>query len=400
MASMRRIAAQTGVSVATVSRVLNNHPHVDDRTRQRVLAAADSARYVTISQRTQAVIGLVYPEDIVRADYGGFDLALLSGLLEGVNEQRYDVKIISIRRDKSPEESYSQFFARKGLRAVVLRTFEHTREVVRAIASERYPVVVVADRFEDANINFVCANSFDESYRAVRHLIDLGHRRISLVAHSVADTDHNDRRSAYVRAHTDAGVEIIPDMIVTQHSSAESGANAISHLMGLRQPATAVFITNPLSTVGALRRCLELGIRVPQDLSIIGFDDSDVRLHTYPVCSAVVQDARSLGIEAARWLTRVTSGAADTPPELRIVHRTRFEINQTTAQPPADLVRFLPDGTRIAAALAEPVSSYSVPQVAVMGREVGLVVGRGLNQGNALLAANGSDGSQLCQEQE
>lgn len=362
MSSMRRIAKQTGVSVATVSRVLNNLPHVDEKTRQRVLAAAGSARYVSMSQRTQAVIGLVYPEDIVRADYGGFDMALLSGMLEGVNEQRYDVKIVSIRRDKSPEETYSQFFARKGLRGVVLRTFEHTRQMVAAIASEDFPSVVVADRFDDAAVNFVCTDSYGDSYRAVRHMIDLGHRRIALVTHTVADTDHNDRRRAYMQAHQDAGVAVIDDLVVTQYASAENGANGITHLMGLRQPPTAVFLTDPLATVGALRRCLELGIKVPKELSIVGFDDSDVRVHTFPVCTAVVQDARTLGLEAARWLSRLTGGAQDTPERLQMVRHTRFEINQTTAPPPERVVRVLPDGTRVLSEAAgqEPVEEAQV----------------------------------------
>lgn len=366
MSSMRRIAKQTGVSVATVSRVLNNLPHVDEKTRQRVLAAAGSARYVSMSQRTQAVIGLVYPEDIVRADYGGFDMALLSGMLEGVNEQRYDVKIVSIRRDKSPEETYSQFFARKGLRGVVLRTFEHTRQMVAAIASEDFPSVVVADRFDDAAVNYVCTDSYGDSYRAVRHMIDLGHRRIALVTHTVADTDHNDRRRAYMQAHLDAGVSVIDDLVVTQYASAENGANGITHLMGLREPPTAVFLTDPLATVGALRRCLELGIKVPKELSIVGFDDSDVRVHTFPVCTAVVQDARTLGLEAARWLSRLTGGAQDTPERLQMVRHTRFEINQTTAPPPERAVRVLPDGTRVLseASTQEPATEVQVTRKA------------------------------------
>lgn len=128
MASVRRIAKQAGVSVATVSRVLNNHPHVDSETRKKVLAAADESNYVRLSQRSQAVLGLVYPGEVVKAEYGGFDQAVLGGMLEGVNEQRYDVKIVSIARDKGPQESYAQFFARKGLRGVVLRTFDNTRD--------------------------------------------------------------------------------------------------------------------------------------------------------------------------------------------------------------------------------------------------------------------------------
>ncbi len=357
---MRQIAERTGVSVATVSRVLNNHPHVDEKTRQKVLAEAESARYVSISQRTQAVIGLVYPEDIVRAEYGGFDMALLSGMLEGVNEQRYDVKIISIRRDKSPEETYSQFFSRKGCRGVILRTFEHTRRMVESIASEGFPAVVVADRFDDDRINYVCTNSYEDSYRGVRHLLDLGHRRIALITHAVADTDHTDRRVAFAAAHRDAGVEVVPDLVLTTPASPENGANGITHLMGLRQPPSAVFVTDPLATVGALRRCLEMGIKVPRELSIVGFDDSDVRLHTFPSFTAVVQDARSMGFEAAKWLSRLTGGVKETPLSLQMVRQTRFEINQTTSQPSPSPVRVLPDGLRLPIDPGSPPSPVQV----------------------------------------
>lgn len=359
MASVRRIAELAGVSVATVSRVLNNHPHVDSGTRRRVLAAADSQKYVRIGQRSQAVLGLVYPGEVVKADYGSFDLSVLSGVLEGVNEQRFDIKIVSMLRDKSAEETYSQFFARKGLRGVLLRTFEHTRRVCMDIAAEGFPAVVIADRFQDSAVNFAWTDSGPESIRAVRHLIELGHRRIALVLHSIADTDHNDRREAFMQAHREAGLPVDASLIVQNYASAENGANAVTQLMGLRSPPTALFITDPLATVGALRRCLELSIRVPSELSIIGFDDSDIRLHTFPMCSAVVQDARALGLEASRWLTRITSGQTEHDTTLHMVKKARFEINQTTAQPPATAVRVLPDGTRV---LAEQSAPYALAQ--------------------------------------
>lgn len=347
MASVRNIAKQAGVSVATVSRVLNNHPHVDEETRRQVLAAADKASYVRQSQRSQAVIGLAYPGDIVKADHGGFDQALLSGMLEGVNTHRYDVKIVSIARDKTPHESFGQFFARKGLRGVVLRTFSESRPQCVSIAEEGFPCVVVADRFTEPSVNYVCTDSSLDSARAVRHLADLGHRRIALIVHSVPDTDHNDRRNAYETAMRDAGLPIDPDLIVQNYATADNAANAITRLMGSPKPPTAVFITDPLATIGALRRCLEMGIKVPAELSIVGVDDSDVRLHTFPTCTAVVQDARMLGIEAANWLCRITADGYDGGPEiLRLVRPTRFEINKTTAPRPKKPVRVHADGTR------------------------------------------------------
>lgn len=352
MASVRRIAKQAGVSVATVSRVLNNHPHVDSETRKKVLAAADESNYVRLSQRSQAVLGLVYPGEVVKAEYGGFDQAVLGGMLEGVNEQRYDVKIVSIARDKGPQESYAQFFARKGLRGVVLRTFDNTRDFCVRIAEEGFPLVVLADRFEEPGVNFARTDSYSDSMRAVRHLIDLGHRRIALIVHSVADSDHADRRGAYEAALKEAGIPLDPEIVIVNYASADNGASAITRLMGLPRPPTGVFITDPLATIGALRRCLEMAIKVPSELSVVGFDDSDVRLHTFPTCTAVVQDARMLGMEAARWLARVTSSETnESPPQpverLQMVRQTRLEVNRTTAPPPREAVRVLSDGSRV-----------------------------------------------------
>lgn len=188
--------------------------------------------------------------------------------------------------------------------------------------------------------------------RAVRHLIDLGHRRIALIVHSVADSDHADRRGAYEAALKEAGIPLDPEIVIVNYASADNGASAITRLMGLPRPPTGVFITDPLATIGALRRCLEMAIKVPSELSVVGFDDSDVRLHTFPTCTAVVQDARMLGMEAARWLARVTSSETnESPPQpverLQMVRQTRLEVNRTTAPPPREAVRVLSDGSRV-----------------------------------------------------
>ena len=113
-------------------------------------------------------------------------------------------------------------------------------------------------------------------------------------------------------------------------------------VLSLDEPATAVYFTTPLSTVGALHRCLELSIHVPQEFSIVGFDDSEVRKRTFPPYTAVVQNAEQLGVEAARWLTRALNESK--PGSLRVKHATRFEINGSTGIKPAHPVRLRSDG--------------------------------------------------------
>jgi LacI family transcriptional regulator len=347
MASVRQIAKRVGVSVATVSRALNNHPEVNAETRAKVLEAANRAGYSpTIGKRLTTVIGVVYPGDPVRPGYGDFDSTLLAGVLQGINEQKFDVKLVSIQRDKSSKETYSQFFMRKGLRGVIVRTFEDTRRVCEEIAAEHFPHVVVADHFDNQAVNYVWSDSRDDSRRAVRHLVDLGHRRIALAVHSIHDTDHRDRRAGYMAALAEAGIAADPDLTIEILANFEGGATAINRALALPDPATAIFFTDPIATLGGLHRCHELGLEIPTEFSVVGFDDSDIRHHTFPSFTAVCQDARRLGYEAALRLTRSLAGLA--PDVIRQTFPTMFEINRTTGEAPAHPVRILPDGTRSA----------------------------------------------------
>lgn len=346
MASIRKLADKLGTSVATVSRALNGNAQVSEETRRRVLEAAARMGYApTVGKKLNTVIGVAYPSDPVRPDYGAFESALLSGILRGVNEQRFDLNIINLQRDKRAEETYTQFFGRKGLRGVILRTFERTRGMCVEIAAEGFPAVVVADRFEEPFVNYVCCESKGDSVRAVEHLIHLGHRRIALVVHNVPDTDHRDRREGYRLAMEEHGLGLDPSLLIETAASMEGGAGAITRLLGLPQPPTAVFLTDPMATLGAIRRCQELQVRLPAELSLVGFDDSDVRHHVWPPVTAVCQDADMIGYEAALWLTRRLAGRAE--ESIRMMRQTMLEINRTTGAPPQKRVRILPDGSRI-----------------------------------------------------
>jgi LacI family transcriptional regulator len=334
MASVRDIAAKARVSVATVSRALNDKPNVDAATRDRVLAAARQIGYVKSAPvKVSDVVALAYPGEIVRADYGAFDSSLIFGILRGLNAHRFDMTILNISRDRDPREDYRSFFARKGVKGVILRSFEDSREACEAIAEEGFPSVVVADRFDNPKVNFICTESRSDSRRAVEHLIRLGHQRIALGVHFVRDTDHRDRCEGYREALEDNGVKFDPRLLVDLVADMSGGANAVRYLMELPDRPTAVFFTDPMATLGAMHACRDLGIHVPQDLSIVGFDDSDVRYHAFPPFTAVCQDASLLGYESARWLLRRINGESQEP--LRSVRPTSFEINQTTSVPPS-----------------------------------------------------------------
>jgi len=345
MASVRKIASEVGVSVATVSRALNNHPDVSEATRKKVLQAANRSGYVpSVGRRPTNVIGLVYPDDPVRPDSGDFESAMLQGLLQGTNERRFDVTFLNLHRDKTESETYTQFFHRKGIRGAVLRSLAERPTVAEQIAAEGFPSLLIADRSPDPRVNFVACESRTTSERAVEHLIQLGHKRVALGVHVGMDSDHADREAGYIAAMEKHGLERRDEYTVRAVASSEGGQMMLNRLLELPEPPTAIYFTDPMSTVGALHRCLQLGIHVPRELSIVGFDDSDVRFRTFPTFTAVCQDAHQLGLEASRWLTRVLSG--DAHKVCRELHTTTFSVHDSTGLAPLAGVR-IKDGREV-----------------------------------------------------
>lgn len=343
MSSVRKIAKQMQLSVATVSRALNNHPEIANATRQRVLRAANEVGYFgSVGKRVTTNIGLVYTSD---ARFTEYDAILMSGILAGVGEQRFDVAIVNLERDKAESETYTQFFMRKGLRGVILRTLARSRYVCQVIADEGFPSVVVAERFDSSNVNYVCYDSRQDSRRAIEHLISLGHRRIALAVHAIPDRDHAARQEGFYEALRAAEVPIDPELIVSVVADMDGGKSAINRLMSLPHPPTAIYFTDPLACVGAISRAHTLGLRIPADVSIVGFDDGDTRFRTWPMLTAVCQNVSQLGFEASLWLTRKLSGVEHGGIQKEM--STFFEVHETTGLPPKRPARVLPDGTRI-----------------------------------------------------
>lgn len=337
-ASIRELALELGVSTATVSRALNNNPSVSEETRTRVLELADQTGYMPrVGQRFRNVVGLAYPSNPVTPEFGSFESALLTGVMKGLDADRYDLALIDIQRDRAQSESYTQFFRRKGVRGVIIRPVSPEPTIAEAIADEGFPCVMVADRSDHPNVGFICSDSGRDSFRAVDHLVHLGHKRIALVCHAVLDSDHRDRVEGYRRALEQHGIARDESIELFLPASMEGGTQAIDRLLAHENPPTAIFITNPVPTVGALHRCLELGIRVPDDLSIVGFDDSDVRSRTYPKFSAVCQNAEQFGYDAARWLTRRLEGTET--GNIRVHRPTTLQFNRSTGPAPERPIR-------------------------------------------------------------
>ncbi len=350
--SVRELARRLDVSIATVSRALNGHPEVAPQTRDRVLELASSLNYDPQNARRERrspearSIALVYPSSPVIYGFGTFEAALLGGVMQGLREQRYSVTIIDLEHERLPGESYRAFFERRGVRGAIVRTPTNRRDFAGEIAAEGLPAILVADRTDDPNLGYIYTDSRADSARAVDHLVLHGHRRIGLIRHFVMDADHTDRLEGYLEGLARNGIDADESLIVeSRGGTAEGGAAALDDLLALPEPPTAVYVTNPVPTTGVLHRCLQLGIRVPEEFSVVGFDDSDIRMGAFPPFTAVCQDARQMGVEAARWLSRLAEGHHRGLPRER--RSTHLSIHQSTGPAPRRALRLAPDRTTI-----------------------------------------------------
>lgn len=348
--TVRGIADSLGVSAATVSRSLNNSSEVSEAVRAKVMAEARRVGYEFVRRPTRTGrIGLLFFDETTGPKYSGYDAVIWGSVARAAISLHYDVCTLN-PLDRNPGESFSSLAARKGVEGLLVRVDGETRHLASEIAADGVPHVVIADRFEDERVNYVFCNSTQASRDAVEHLLQLGHRRIAISHNAILDTDHRDRIAAYKKVLTDAGIGIDTDLVVPISAEIGGGVAVFNRLMSLREPPTAIFSADPKITIGVLRRALEVGMRIPDELSIVGVDDERIRKTTHPVFTAVCQNAEELGSQAGRWLcrqlTRGWSGNGKSP-QLRSELDAFLEINQTTAPPPERAVRMTPSGQRI-----------------------------------------------------
>lgn len=343
MTTIRRVAQKAGVSIATVSRVVNGSPAVAPELRDRVLEAVSRCGYApTIGRRSSSSIALVYTGPFsVGSPY---DAACLDGLVSAMLESDYDLKITHLRRDKSPKETYSQFFFRKGIRGAIIRSTSADRDVARLIGDEGFPAVVLGDRFDHPRLAFAYNKSGTASSEGVEHLISLGHRRIAFAANDTDDGDHMDRLEAYRRTMSKHGIDHAQlEFRVPAHRL--DGAQLMRKMMSINAPPTAVFIADPLTACGAINEARKLGLRIPEEMSILGFDDTDSRFSVEPTMTAICQNSRELGRLAFELLVQRCEGFdAEVQSELG---NAWLEINHTTAWVPSQLIRIMPNGERL-----------------------------------------------------
>jgi LacI family transcriptional regulator len=325
MATIRSIAKRTGVSIATVSRVLNGSTSVSKPVRERVMKATSQAGYMpSVGKRSNTNIAVLYTG---RPSLGSpFDSAVLQGMSNGLEQHGYDLLVMTAR-NKLPGETWAQLFLRKGVIGVVIRTDEQTRNLCRKVTEGEVPALVLADEFADGSIPTLGIDSRKATRQGMEHLIHLGHKRIAITLNVVDDHDHRQRLETFEQVLKENDIDGGERYILRVPAVRDAGVVALRQIMGMPNRPTAVFVTDPLAAVGMFFEAQKDGVVIPRDLSVIGFDDSQQRLGVHPRMSAVCQDAEQLGVRAMATIHGLIEGGNEQPADLECW----LELHESTA---------------------------------------------------------------------
>jgi DNA-binding LacI/PurR family transcriptional regulator len=284
MSNIFDIARVAGVSKTTVSRVINNQPGVKDETRKKVLDIIEELNYIpnqaarSLVSRKAGVIGVIYNVLNISVYLN------LASMLEKYAEQyNYNLVFCSSNDDYSAKLKYTQYFtggAADGL--ILFGSDTGDKEVVQGIINSKFPLVIIENHFNDIKVNDIIINNFSGAKKAVEYLIGLGHTKIAHITGNLNHKAASERLNGYLEALNENGISYNKDYVIFTDAGEKSGSQAIEKLIFLNDPPTAVFTFNDLQGYGAIQKARELGVSVPQDLSIVGFDNIFEMLHFAP----------------------------------------------------------------------------------------------------------------------
>lgn len=331
MVDIGDVAREAGVSTATVSRALRGVGRVAEPTRLRVVSIAERLGYSVspaasrLASGRTGTVAVIVPF-VSRWFFG----QVIAGAEEALRHAGFDMLLYNLGDAEGRRRLFTSNRLRGRADAVLVLSLPMEQDEKAALASLGVPVSVIGSL--EPEFSGVRIDDVESARTAVRHLIHLGHQRIALISGVALDqgmpfTSQVDRRIGYTLAMADAGTEADPGMEAVGHFSIDGGAQAMTRLMSGRQPPTAVFAESDEMAFGAMRTLRRSGLRVPGDMSVVGFDGHDMAESMD--LTTVVQPVREQGSLAAGHLLAALGGESAEP-----VHRTlptELVVRGTTA---------------------------------------------------------------------
>lgn len=303
--TLEDLADYTGVSKTTISRAFNKPDKVKASTLKVIREAAQKmgykpsrvARRLRVGQGNAKVMGLIIP-DIMNPFF--------ADITKGVEDVAYTEGYVLILNNSNESQLRQKVcietLQMEGVDGIILPPVSKTESQVKKLVDEGYAIVCVDRKFKGLAVDSIVSDNQHGAYIAVRHLIGLGHERIAYIGGIPTISTSQERANGYKKALREHNIEIDPQLIFEGDSKQRSGESLAQTLFSLTEPPTALFTGNNLITVGALATCRRLGIRVPEELAIVGYDDVPWASSLYCPPTVVNQPGYEIGRRAAKML--------------------------------------------------------------------------------------------------
>jgi DNA-binding LacI/PurR family transcriptional regulator len=307
--SIKKIAKVAGVSTATVSRVLNGSDKVREKTAKRVLKVVEElnyrldhvARRMKVKQTDSLVIGLII------TDIGN---PFFSNVAKGVEDVAYKNKHILMicNTNESPEKEkffLNSLLSEKVSGVIIVPTIGNgNQDFFKNLVNDGFPMVTVDRRIKNLNVDSVSINNELGGYLATMQLIRNGHKRIGIVCGISGLSNTEERLGGYKKALHEAGIPISEELITYGDYIESGGRESMRKLLSIKNPPTAVFSTNNLMTLGCIKELYKRKITIPDNMALVGFDDSTWAEALIPPLTTVKQPGYELGANAAELLIK------------------------------------------------------------------------------------------------
>lgn len=339
-ATLATVAASAGVSIATVSKVLNGRSDVAATTRSLVQEMLQQHDYtLSATQRSGAT---AHPTVEVELDgalrpYGS---EIVQGVIDAATEAGVAVVVSTHvgRGGAKPGErpaAWARRLAAAGRQAVIALTGELTAEHLTALSRVKMPIVVIDPmNMPRAKVTSVGSTNFAGGLTATQHLLALGHRRIGYIGGPARAACNHARVHGYRAAMESGGAPILPGYVATGRFEYDDGVAMGATMLALAEPPTAIFAGNDELALGVIEAARSRGLRVPQDLSLVGFDDTQIARMTAPPLTTVRQPLREIGGEALRTALRLA--ASETIASHHVELATTLVVRGSTAPPASE----------------------------------------------------------------
>jgi LacI family transcriptional regulator len=329
--TLEDIARQTGVSRSTVSRVVNDHPNVSEKVRKRVLEAIHDTGYHpnaaarTLASQRSWMIGLILPRSVSSFFTDPYFPRLTQGIAYACNQKNYTLSLFLVGT-REDEEMIFPRVSRKGFQdGILLQSGQIGDHLIDRLVNSNIPLVIVGRPVHSHDVSFIDVDNVSAVYNAVSHLIRLGYKRIGTISGSAKSAEGLDRRQGYIKAITERGEDVDPSLVVEGDFSEQSGYFAMQQMLAAKPDA--VFAASDMMAIGAIRAVREAGLRVPDDIAFVGFDDLPIATLTDIKLTTVRQPIFQFGAQAVEILNDLIENGIK--PSRRVIMETELIIRDS-----------------------------------------------------------------------